>query len=594
MKINTAIVGIVLLPLGACGGGGGGGVASTPAPPIATPTPTPTNTNITDLRASQSFSNDAGRTDVTFNLTSKTTVSGKAAAIPLTVRYDAGSGSYAVTSGDVTDTFATADRQAQNNAGETRYVRRNGNDATYLTLVTTPYYGSTSNQYVGLGYLQHNSTSGDRQITSFTTFAYGLDTPVGGVPRSGTGTFNTDVLGLESLPGSEPALFQGRGRFDVDFLNGVFSTQTSVTRTGLISGQGITGGGLDLAGGGTLSASTGGFAGDVVYRSGSTLVSGQLNGRFYGPNAQEIGASFAGAASDGTAFNGSLTGQRDATLSATNISFAQLVTPQLFYADATTLTVRTPRNGGTPTISNYPGLLGNGVSRSQFNDKTSGNVSFGPPTSLLAGGDYTVAAIVPGDANFTTYARTIADQPTKLELYKTGSANKELALTYASFGRYSTSVDSDPIQSEIDRVFFVYGFNTPSGLFANRTGTASYSGVAYGAGAAPSGALLDVTGTTRMTVDFGSQSLSGNLALAGRGNGASIDYGAFNFSGKLFAFQSQGTASIARAGASPVGSMLINFYGPAADEAAGIFQLRVPDGAGVNTLINGAMVARKQ
>jgi hypothetical protein len=374
----------------------------------------------------------------------------------------------------------------------------------------------------------------------------------------------------------------------------VFSTQTSVTRTGLISGQGIVGGGLDLTGGGTLSASTGGFAGDVVYRSGSTQVGGQLTGRFYGPNAQEIGASFAGAASDGTAFNGSLTGQRDGTLGAANISFAQLVTPQLFYADATTLTVRTPRNGGTPTISDYPGLLGDSVSRSQLNDKTSGNVSFGPPTSNLAGGDYTVTSIVAGDGNFTTYSRTIAGQPTRLELYKTGGANKELALTYASFGRYSTSVDSDPIQSEVDRVFFVYGFNTPSGLFANRTGTASYAGVAYGAGADPSGALIDVTGTTRMTVDFGSQSLSGNLALVGRGDAASIDYGAFGFSGKLFAYQSQGTANIARTGASPIGSMLVNFYGPAAEEAAGIFRLRVPDGAGANTLINGAMVAKKQ
>lgn len=591
MKRTAAIV-MVLLPLSACGGGGGGGVASTPTPPTATPTPT--NTTITDLRASQSFANDAGRTDVTFNLTSKTTVSGKAAATPFTVRYDASSGSYAVTSGDVTDTFTTADRQATGNAGETRYVRRNGSDSTYLTLVTTPYYGSTSNQYVGLGYLQRNSVSGDRQATSFTTFAYGLDTPPGGVPRSGNGTFNTDVFGLETLPGSEPAIFQGRGRFDVDFMNGVFSTQTSVTRTGLISGNGIVGGGIDLTGGGTLSASSGGFSGDIVYRSGGTQLGGQIAGRFYGPNAQEIGASFAGSASDGTSFNGSLTGQRDSTLTAANTSLAQLVTPQLFYADSTTLTVRSPRNGGAPAISDYPGLLGNGVSRSQFTDKTSGNVSFGPPSSNLAGGDYTVTSIVTGDANFTTYNRTIASQPTKLELYKTGSANKELALTYASFGRYSTSVDSDPVQSEVDRVFFVYGFNTPSGLFANRTGTASYAGVAYGAGADPSGALLDVTGTTQMTVDFGSQSLSGNLALAGRNNAASIDYGAFAFSGKLFSYQSQGTATIARTGGSSIGSMLVNFYGPSGNEAAGIFRLRVPDGAGANTLINGAMVAKKQ
>ncbi|MFG6283072.1 transferrin-binding protein-like solute binding protein [Sphingomonas sp. S6] len=578
--------------LNGCGGGGGGGIASSP-PPIVTPTPT--NATITDLRASQSFANDAARTDVSFNTTSSSTISGRAASTPLTVSYDASSSSYTITGGGVTDTFGPTDRQTSGVTGETKYARRTGDVSSYLTLVTTPYYGTVSNRYVGMGYAQRNTRSGERQDTAFTTFTYGLDTPASGVPRTGAGTFATDVFGLASFPGAEPDVFQGRGRFDVDFVNGLFSTATSVTRTGLISGKSTVGGGLDLTGGGRLAAGNGAFSGDVVYSSSGRQIGGQLNGRFYGPNADEIGASFSGSASDGSAFNGALTGQRDTTLPAINTSFARLVTSQLFYADATTLTVSTPRTGGTPTVSDYPALLGPAVSRSQFTDKTSGNVSFSPPTSGMAGGDYTVTSIVAGDPNFTSYARTIAGQSTTLQLYKTGSDNRELALTYASFGRYSTSTDASvSFYAESNRVFFVYGFNTPSGLFANRTGTANYAGVAYGAGADAKGTFYDVTGTAKMSVDFGAQSVSGNLALAGSNGGTKIDYGAFGFSGKLNSYASSSNADIKGNAGTSIGSMLVNFYGPSANEAAGVFRLRVPDGLGAGTLVNGAMVTKGQ
>ena len=588
---GIALSGAAGIVLSGCGGGDG--VSSTPTP-VAAPPPAPVNTTITDLRASQSFTNDAAKTDVSFNLTSKTTIMAKAANAPLTISYDAASNSYLVTSSGTAETFTSTDKQLGTIPGEARYSHRSVTSSSYLTLVTTPYYGTTSNRYVGLGYLQRNAVSGDRQDTGFATFTYGLDTAASGVPKAGSGKFATDVFGLESVPGSEPNVFQGRGRFDVDFVNGLYSTTTSVTRTGLISGQGVVGGGIDLTGGGRLASTNGTFSGEVVYSNGSRQIGGVLAGRFYGPNGEEIGASFYGSASDGSAFNGSLTGQHDATLSPVNISFARLVTPQLFYADATTLTVLTARTGEVRQIFDYPGLLGSGVSRSQFNDKTSGNVSFGPPTSNLAGGDYTVTAIVGGDANFTSYARTIAGQSTRLELYKTGADNRELALTYASFGRYSTSIDSDPIQTEADRVFFVYGFNTPNGLFANRTGTASYAGVAYGAGANPAGTLYDVTGSSRLTVDFGSQSLSGSLSLRGTNGLSSIDYGAFGFAGKLFSYGSSATADISRTAGASLGSMLINFYGPSAEEVGGLYRLRVPDGVGANTLITGAMVAKKQ
>jgi hypothetical protein len=101
-----------------------------------------------------------------------------------------------------------------------------------------------------------------------------------------------------------------------------------------------------------------------------------------------------------------------------------------------------------------------------------------------------------------------------------------------------------------------------------------------------------VTGTAGMTVDFGAQSLSGTLALTGSRDATSVDYGTFGFSGKIFSYGSTSASEIRRGSGSAIGSMLVNFYGPAAEEAAGIYRLRVPDGAGAGTLVTGAMVAK--
>ena len=577
-------------------GGGGSNIGSTPAPPTASPAPppppAPTNTSITDLKVSQTLTNDAATTNVGFNLISKTTISGRAAPEALTVRYDAPTNSYSVSSSAFSENFTPADRQPDRSLGEALYRHASSGVTSYLTLVTTPYSGPTSNKYVGMGYLQRNAVSGDRQDTSFTTFDYGFETAASAVPRTGFGTFGIDVFGLESFPGSEPNVFQGRGRFDVDFGAGLFSTTTGLTITGLITGNAIVGGGLELTGGGKLSTTDGRFSGDVVYGS-STInrLGGTLAGRFYGPGSQEIGASFAGVGPDGSAFNGSFTGQRDATLPSANISFANLVTTERFFGDATTLTILKPTSGA-PILRDYPGPLGYGVSRVSVEDQTSGNLMFGTPTSNLPGGQYTVTSIVSGSTNFTTYQKDIAGQATKLEIYKTGSDNRELVLTYTSFGRYSTSVASDPFQTEADRVLFAYGFRTPNGLFSNRTGTASYAGVAYGSAATPAGDFYDVTGTSQVGVDFAAMRVSGSLTLKTSGLATQIDYGRYTFAGTVFPSSSQAIADIAGTGG--YGSILLGFFGPAGEEIAGPFRLRVPDGLNAGTLINGVVAAKKQ
>lgn len=112
-KICGAVIGALLLS--SCGGGGGGGVASTPAPtpaPTPSPTPTPASATIGNLRANQTFTADAAQTDVSFNLTSSTTIVAKAQATSLSVRYDAASNSYEISGSGRSETFTPAERQA--------------------------------------------------------------------------------------------------------------------------------------------------------------------------------------------------------------------------------------------------------------------------------------------------------------------------------------------------------------------------------------------------------------------------------------------------------------------------------------------------
>lgn len=580
-----------------CGGGGGGGVSSTPAPPTASPapspapTPAPTNTSITDLKVSQNFANDGGTTNVSFNLTSKTTITARAAADALTVRYDASTNSYTISSANFAETFTAADRQPDPSAGEANYRHTAGGTTSYLTLATTPYTSNTPNKYVGLGFLQRNTSTGDRQDSNFSTFAYGLDTPSASVPRTGSGQFAIDVFGLETIPGAEPNTFQGRGRFDVDFVAGQFSLNAPYTLTGLVTGSSVSGGGLEINGGGKLSVTDNRFSGDVVYGSGARRIGGVIAGRFYGPAAEEIGGAFSGSVSDGSAFDGGFTGQRDSSLLPTNISFDRLVTQQLFYGDATALTVQKRVDGSGATIRDYPGSLGTAVSVATLTDQTSGNLMLGTPTSNLPGGQFTTTSIVPGSVNFTSYQKTLGGQPTTLDVYKTGSANRELPLTYSSFAKYSTINTSNSFFDETTRLFFTYGFRTPGGLFLNRTGTANYAGVAYGAAARPDGTINDVTGTSQASLNFGSMSMSASVALKTAG-AASIDYGTFAFTGTIAGYQSQAVGDLA--GPNAFGSMLLDFYGPSGDEAGGPFRVSIANGANAGTLINGVVVAKKQ
>lgn len=573
--------------LSSCGGGGVNSAGSTPI--TSTPTPTPTNTTLLDLKASQTFGNTAAGVTTAFDLTNKTVISGTGTPETLTISYDAPSQSYTVSTSGRTQTFAPSDVKTTS-TGETVYQKTDGTSRDYLTIVKTPYTSPTQPKYVGLGYWQHNVVGGSRQDTQFDTFAYGLPTAASAIPRTGTASFGIDVFGLATNPGFEPRIFEGHGSFSADLLSGLFSTNTYLTESGLLSGDAISGGGIQLQGAGKLG-SDGTFAGNMLYGGVNGDVAGTLNGRFYGPSAEEIGAAFVGSNASGATVNGAFTGQRDASVPAVNLAMTNLITSQLFYTQEALLTFTTfDGNAATPQARTTTMI-------SQLNRSTDGSFTYGPGMSTLPGGTFNSAsAVASADPNFTSYQQTTNGQTVKLDLYKPGGANTELALTYASFGRWSSS-SKNGVVTEADRVYFAYGLETPARLLSAKTGTGHYAGIAYGAGAnQTTGALYDVKGTSSFDVNFSQQNYTGALGLKGTStNGAAAaDFGNFTFGGKLAAYTAESAADLMQNG-SPLGTLTQRFYGPDGEEIAGPFTVVVPDAAGKGlTAIAGVAVAKRQ
>lgn len=568
MKIRYGTASAVaMLGLSACGGGSGH-VNSTPPP---TPAPT-ANATLTDLKISQAFTNDAATLTGTWDLSTGTAIEGTSKRGALSIRYDATAGTYTLTTDTRSEAFGTADVTGQR-ISDTIYRRSDGSRSEILTLVKQPYTNNAGKQYVAMGFWQGNTAANGRQSTEFTMFTYGLPTASAMVPRTGSGAYGIDVFGLVTMPGEEPRSFQGTGKFSVDFSRGLFTTQAYTSERGLVTDKGVSGGGIELRAGGSLSSNAETFAGNAVYGSTYGQSSGPIAGRFYGPNGQELGATFQTANAAGMAAVGSLVGSRDASLVAENQTLTGLASEQRFYTT------------GVGSNGNFTWL----------NSET---FDYGPPSSNMVGGRFTVSdKIASTDSNFTAYAKSgdngYGPQQVALELYKVGAANGELALTYASFGHWQGTR-----AGMMEDYFFTYGFVTGNDFLAMRTGTARYEGLVYGAGVnSNASARYDVKGTSSFDVDFGGQAFGGALILAGteRTTGARADFGSFDVTGMLAARNSSLEGTVSRGGTN-LGSLWAQFYGPDAQELAGTFYFNAPAGSGEvrEVGIQGAVVTTRR
>lgn len=511
--------------------------------------------------------------------------SGSRAAV--SIRYDATTRSYTIETGGRSQIFTPGDIQPQRFDGETQYSRR-GASSDHLTLVTVPYYNAaTSNRYVGMGYWQQNNLAEGIQSTQFSSFTYGLDTPSAAMPRSGNAHWDTDIFGLLTAPGIELRTIQGRGGFDVDFSGGVFSTSANVDEFDYVTGGGRVGS-LRFQGGGQLTSASG-FTGNFNYNNRTSL-GGTIAGKFYGPGAEEIGATF-NAQGGEAVLTGAMTGQR---ATATPATLTLLNVTQDQRANATAATFFTQAREGQAGFADIK--VGTGDAVVTITPSGAGAVGVDSYSYTPTSGDI----VASGRANFTTYQSQLNGQPLRVEFYKPGSANSELALTYASFATWSTQAsDAAASGQKITNTYaryILYGLETPRDLLTARTGAGTYAGVVYGSGASYDGKEFSVGGTSRFDVDFSGGRYSGALNLTGKtADGTSTDFGSFGFANAISFGQMVQASFDNGANKDPFHTIQPRFFGPDGQEIGATFRLATGSESDVRTvLISGVTIAKRQ
>ena len=157
-------------------------------------------------------------------------------------------------------------------------------------------------QTFGIWIEGNDFTSSSGRVGNVTA---GSVTPAGNIPSITRATYRGESVGWAVLPTGEFGLTEA----DVTLTTSDFVTVDFATENTAFGEYGLTTivvGASDLNLTGTLTVNGSSFSGSV---SGA-ITDGTLNGRFYGPNAEEAGGLFVTTGSGGTAYNGSFGARR--------------------------------------------------------------------------------------------------------------------------------------------------------------------------------------------------------------------------------------------------------------------------------------------
>jgi hypothetical protein len=202
------------------------------------------------------------------------------------------------------------------------------------------------------------------------------------------------------------------------------------------------------------------------------------------------------------------------------------------------------------------------------------------------------------DTKFLGYSGTPAGlgADAVLRLYRSGSANPELKLSYSGFGQLATHAPMRHLN--FSDYWFGYGIETKAADIPV-SGAATYSGILYGFGVdEAAGKQYELEGTSSLVVNFATQKASGtvNVTLVSA-DGTRIAVGAATFSdatiGSLDGLQFPFGGALTGSGM-PNGVMQAKLFGPGALETSGIFNVRIQIPSAGMITAHGAFAAAKQ
>ena len=506
---------------------------------------------------SESFTNDAaGFTGTFYQVPFQCSCT--ANSLSLQVYFDAVSQGYTVTSDGVSQTFLPGDLDpSRSSSAISVYVQSDGTHLDTLSLTNPGTSGALTYQYVGAGFWQRQTWVSDPLVSAndhfdldYRAFTYGVETPDSALPRTGSAGYAVDLVG--ALDGEVPSILTGDGTLSVNFASGAVATTGTLTEYSIDSTPIVLSTGT-FDGQAQLSSSTNAFGGTFDLTATSAF-SGGLHGRFYGPLAEEVGAVWSVTNPDGSAGTGTITGRVDDSI---NVTLGSSKTP-VSDGDAFAISYDAAAQSYTLTAAGR--------------------------TVSLDGADRDIAG---SSAAFDLFRKTLADGST-LDARIYNAAGSPLALSYTSFAelvfRGPDGVAATGYQ--------LLGQRTAAGQMP-RTGSASYNGAIYGQGSvrgAASSACYALGGTSRLNVDFASNSASGSLAITGTNADGTRDFGSFGFQSTAM---SGGQFSAGATGANATGSVNGAFFGPNAQEFGAGFAISQGYANGDTGTLTGVTIGKK-
>lgn len=581
VKFITPAAGGVLIGNGAIVGKRGAIVAA--AVPATPPAPAgPANTSLAPLTVSDVFQADAERASAFYPGNGTSPIGARSTR--LTVRYDSATQSYTVEEAGDAAGFSPADRSANANRLYELFATSTGSTTDTLRLTRTGAQGATGTRYAGGGIWLHDATAhGVRQVV-MRSFSYGIPTAAADIPTTGSATFGVVLTGVQAVGQvtTQPDLasVNGSGLFTINWANRqVIGTGVTYTRSPLPGGAApfLVPGTIEYNG---IALPTGGLDGFVVLANAGGTGSGTADGRLYGPGAAEIGLAY--SVTSGTPIRsgvGVITGARGTVAPAfeTLSTLLSDVTLAGFAGE-----VRIPSAGA--------GQPAEGPSaRTSF-----ASVGAALDTYVIGNTALTPADLVAAESNdrFATYRTANAGGTTTTRIYRVGSSNAELRLSYASL-----AVSDFVVQDASLRVGNTYAFGLPTLASAlPRTGTGSYHGVAYGSGyiAGAANEAYSLRGTTALDFDWAQATFAGGMTLTAVKEATNTieTLGGISFAGGTLNRSTAGFSSTLGGGAGVSGTLVGSFFGPTGQELGAAFRLEAPL-AGGPLQAQGALVGIK-
>jgi hypothetical protein len=513
---------------------------------------------------SETFDNDAVNASARFYADERPVENGAAGSGRLTIAYDATSKSYTVSTAGRSATFAQADLVVSGSADFVSFQKL-GATSEALTLTKPGTSGALSYKYVGGGAWERATVSGDQLDFSYDPFTYGAETADAALVRTGTGFYSVSLVGARAM--EAPYAMAGSGEMQVDFGSGSLNSSGVLTSidvdTGLIKSIGVFFGEAQLST--TANAFSGGF-----YLEDGKRFTGAWAGRFYGPGAEEVGATWSLASADGEVAAGYMVGRQDNAISGINATMTQLRFDQTFEHRFSQLGFTDI--GGGKSAATPPDLL---RSDAQISYNAASNsfsyLDSGRGIDMQFGAGDLVAN--ESTSSLSVYKITGTDGlDYKLTLNKAGAGNPSITLSYASFGRWERAQSAG--NDRLDR-WFTWGIRTNG--FQIPSGTGTYSAQLMGSAATHGGgATYSLTGSSSFTMDFGAGTFTGSLNPIGKNlaDGTTRDFGTFNFNRGAIDIDAGLNADIVNGNNAYLGFFEGALYGPTGSEVAGTFGMQ--------------------